>query len=102
MALGAQPTQILTIFFIRYGLKLALLGLGFGILASFAFRRGLARLIFGVSTGDPAVYVLVTVVMLVVALLACYIPARRAAKVDPLVRYGTNNSTVQMQNKCSF
>ena len=84
MALGAQPRQML-ILFIRYGLKLALSGLGLGILASLAFKHTLATFIYGVSAGDPAVYAWVTVAMVVVALLACYIPARRAAKVDPLV-----------------
>jgi putative ABC transport system permease protein len=84
MALGAQRQQMLSLF-VRYGLKLALSGLGCGMLASFALRRALAKLVYGVSTGDPAIYVLVSVLMLASALVACYIPARRAVKVDPLV-----------------
>jgi putative ABC transport system permease protein len=84
MALGAQREQMLSLF-VRYGLKLALSGLGCGILASFALRRALAKLVYGVSTGDPAIYASVSALMLASALIACYIPARRAAKVDPLV-----------------
>lgn len=84
MALGAERSQVLLLF-LRHGLKLTLAGLGCGILASFALRRTLANLVYGVSTGDPVIYISVSVLMLVVALLACYVPARRAAKVDPLV-----------------
>jgi putative ABC transport system permease protein len=84
MALGAQPGKMLLLF-VRYGLKLALSGLGCGILGSFALRRTLANLVYGVSTGDPAIYALVSALILASALAACYIPARRAAKVDPLI-----------------
>jgi len=84
MALGAERSQVLMLF-LRHGLKLTLSGLGCGTLASLALRRTLANLVYGVSTGDPAIYISVLALMLVVALLACYVPARRAAKVDPLV-----------------
>jgi putative ABC transport system permease protein len=84
MALGAQREQMLSLF-LGYGLKLALYGLGCGIAASFALRRTLANLVYGVSTGDPAIYASVSALILASALIACYIPARRAAKIDPLV-----------------
>lgn len=84
MALGAERNQVLLLF-LRHGLKLTLSGLGCGILGSFALRRTLANLVYGVSTGDPAIYISVSALMFLVALLACYVPARRAARVDPLV-----------------
>ena len=83
MALGARREQVLLLV-LRYGLKLTLLGLGFGIIASLVLRRTLANLVFGVSTGDPSIYASVAALMLLVALLACYVPARKAARVDPL------------------
>ena len=84
IALGAEQGQVLLLF-LRYGLKLTLSGLCCGILGSLALGRSLANLVYGVSTKDPAIYSLVSTVMLAVALLACYIPARRAARVDPLI-----------------
>ncbi len=84
MALGARREQMLLLF-VRYGLKLALTGLACGIAASFALRRTLANLVYGVSTADPVTYALVSALMLIVVLVACYLPARRAAQVDPLV-----------------
>ena len=83
LALGAQRDQVL-LMVLRYGLKLTLLGLGFGIVASLALRRTLANLVFGVSTGDPSIYASVAALMILVALLACYVPARKAAKIDPV------------------
>jgi ABC-type antimicrobial peptide transport system permease subunit len=84
MALGAQRSQVQALF-LRYGLKLTCIGLASGILASFALRRTLANLVFDVSPADPAIYILVSVLMLLVAFVACYLPARRAANVDPLL-----------------
>ncbi len=83
MALGAQHDQVLLLI-LRYGLKLTLLGLSLGILASLALRRALTNLVFGVSTGDPSIYGSVASLMFAVALLACYVPARKAAKIDPV------------------
>jgi predicted permease len=84
MALGAQRSQVLTLV-LGYGVKLALLGLGLGMAASFALRHFLATLVYDVSTGDPIVYASVPVAMFAVAVLACYLPARRASGVDPLI-----------------
>ena len=84
MALGAGPFDILKMV-LKQGLLLALLGLGIGVLAALGLMRLLRTLLFEVSTTDVATFVLVTGVLFLVALLACYLPARRATKVDPLV-----------------
>ena len=84
MALGAQRSQIVTLV-LRDGLKLTLLGLGLGMLASLALRHTLSSLVYGVSTGDPLIYASVPASMFAVALLACYLPARKASSIDPLV-----------------
>jgi putative ABC transport system permease protein len=84
MALGAQRGQVLALV-LRYGVKLALLGLALGIGASFALRHVLTSLVYGVSTGDPLIYFSVPALMFGIALLACYFPARKATSVDPLV-----------------
>jgi len=84
MAMGAEPRQVLTMV-LWEGLKLVLTGLVFGVAAALMLTRLLAGLVYGVSMRDPAIFIIVNVVMLFVALLACYVPARRAASVDPLV-----------------
>lgn len=84
MALGAERGQVLRLF-VSYGLTLTSIGLSCGLLGALALRKVLANFVNGVSTTDPGIYALVSILMLVVALLSCYIPARRAAKVDPLV-----------------
>ncbi|HTU33745.1 MAG TPA: ABC transporter permease [Candidatus Acidoferrum sp.] len=83
MALGANPTQVLRLV-LAQGLNLALIGSAIGILASFALTRLMASLLFGVSTTDPLTFVSVTAVLIAVAVAACYIPARRAMRVDPV------------------
>jgi putative ABC transport system permease protein len=84
MALGAQVGGVLTLI-LKQGLKLALLGIVVGLAAAFALTRWMETLLFGVRPTDPMTFVLLTLVLLVVALCACWIPARRATKVDPIV-----------------
>jgi predicted permease len=84
MALGAQR-QELTGMFVRHGLTLTAIGVGIGLVASFAAMRLLSTLLFGVSPVDLATYSLVTIALAATAWLACYLPSRRAATVDPLV-----------------
>jgi ABC-type antimicrobial peptide transport system permease subunit len=83
MALGAQGRDVLTLV-LRHGMKLVLLGAVIGLAASLAVTRVMTSLLFGLSATDPLTFGLVTAVLTVVALFACYIPARRATKVDPL------------------
>jgi putative ABC transport system permease protein len=84
MALGASPADILKMV-LKQGLFLALLGVGIGVLAALGLMRLLSTLLYEVSTSDFTTFAIVTGALFVVALLACYLPARRATKVDPLV-----------------
>ncbi len=84
MALGAQTRDVLSLV-VKQGIKLVFLGLGIGLVGAFALMRVIASLLFGVTTKDPLTFAAVAGLLTVVALLACYLPARRATKVDPLV-----------------
>jgi ABC-type antimicrobial peptide transport system permease subunit len=84
MAIGAQPADVKRMF-IRHGIGLTLTGLGLGLAAAFALTKLMAGLLFNISPHDPLTFVAMAAVLLVVAMLACYIPARRATRVDPLV-----------------
>lgn len=84
LALGAQRRDVFKLI-VGQGLILALLGVVIGSVAAFAMTRLITSLLFGVSPTDAPTFVLVSLLMTVVALLACYIPARRATRVDPLV-----------------
>ena len=83
MALGAQTSDILKMV-LKQGLSLALAGIAVGVVAAFGLMRLLRSLLFEVQTTDVTTFAVVVGTLLVVALLACYIPARRATKVDPL------------------
>jgi putative ABC transport system permease protein len=84
MALGAARRDVLRLI-AGQGLKLVLMGLGLGLVGALALTRFLRTLLFGVSPTDPLTFGLIAVLLTAVALLACWIPARRATKVDPLV-----------------
>jgi ABC-type antimicrobial peptide transport system permease subunit len=84
MALGARAADVLQLI-LRQGLTMALIGVGIGMLGSFATARTIQSLLFDVQPTDPLTFVTVAATLILVAALACYIPARRATKVDPLV-----------------
>jgi ABC-type antimicrobial peptide transport system permease subunit len=84
MALGARISDVLKLV-LRNGMSLALIGAALGVAGALATTRVMSRMLFGVAPTDPATFTAVVVVLVVVAFVACYIPARRATKVDPLV-----------------
>jgi putative ABC transport system permease protein len=84
VALGAETRDVLRLV-LRQGLTLALLGVALGVAASLALTRLMKTLLFGVSTTDPLTFGSVALLLAFVALLACWIPARRATKVDPMI-----------------
>jgi putative ABC transport system permease protein len=83
MALGAQPGNVLGLV-LNEGLRLAICGAALGLAGSFFLARLLSKMLFGVTAADPLTFVGVAALLMLVALLACYIPARRATRVDPL------------------
>src|SRR5262249_25157461 len=84
MALGAQSADVLRLVG-SFGLRLALAGILIGALGAFALTRTLSGLLFGVSSMDATTFAAMAATLFAVTLLACYIPARRASRVDPLI-----------------
>jgi len=84
LALGAQRQDVLLLV-LSQGMKMTLGGVALGLLASLGLTRLLTKMVYGVSTTDPATFAVIAALLILVALLACLIPARRATKVDPLV-----------------
>ncbi|HEX8179609.1 MAG TPA: ABC transporter permease [Pyrinomonadaceae bacterium] len=84
MALGARPRDVLRLI-VRQGMMLALVGLGLGLGLAFVGARLLTSLLYGVSPADPLTFAAVALLLAAVAFIACYVPARRATKVDPMI-----------------
>ncbi|MBA3357254.1 MAG: FtsX-like permease family protein [Pyrinomonadaceae bacterium] len=84
MALGAQASDVLKLI-VRNGMTLTLIGTAAGLAGAFALTRLMTSMLFGVTPTDVRTFATVSLVLIVVAFLACYLPARRATKVDPLI-----------------
>jgi ABC-type antimicrobial peptide transport system permease subunit len=83
MALGATARDVGRLI-VRQGLKLVLIGIVIGGVSALALQRVIGKLLFGISPTDPLTFTMIAFLLIGVALLACWIPARRATKVDPL------------------
>jgi putative ABC transport system permease protein len=84
MALGAQRNDVLKMA-VGQGFKLVLAGVAIGLAAAFVLTRVMASLLFGVSATDPVTFITISLVLISVAVLASYIPALRASRIDPMV-----------------
>src|SRR3954471_20100595 len=82
MALGAQKSDVLGLV-IRQGMTLTVIGVVVGLAGALALTRVIGNLLYGVTATDPATFVAIPLLLLFVALFACYLPARRAARLDP-------------------
>jgi putative ABC transport system permease protein len=83
MALGAQPKRVL-ILILKQGLILTLIGIGIGLACTLVLARVMSSLLFGVETTDPATLAAIVLLLTGVSLIACFIPARRATRIDPM------------------
>ncbi|MBO0723556.1 MAG: FtsX-like permease family protein, partial [Blastocatellia bacterium] len=88
IAIGAKGRDVLRLV-IGQGMKLALIGIALGVGGALALTRLLSTMLFGVSPADPATFLTIVLLLLFIAFLACWIPARRATKVDPMVALRT-------------
>jgi predicted permease len=84
MALGAQPSHVMRLV-LGQAAKMALIGVGVGIAGSLALTRLMTKMLYGISAYDPLTFVVVAALLMAIALAACYVPARRAMRVDPMI-----------------
>ena len=84
LALGAQLSDVLKLV-LSHGLKLTIIGAAIGLVGAYLATRAITSVLYGVSATDPLTFGLVSVLLIGVALIACYVPARRATKVEPLI-----------------
>jgi putative ABC transport system permease protein len=89
MALGAQKSDILRLV-VRQGMTLTLIGVIAGLAGAFALTRAIANLLFGVGASDPLTFIAISLLLIFVSLIACYLPARRAARLNPTVALAEN------------
>jgi ABC-type antimicrobial peptide transport system permease subunit len=83
LALGATPAQVARLI-VTQGLRLSVVGVGLGVVGALALARLLEGLLFSISATDPVVYTSLALLLLAIAATACYVPARRAMRVDPM------------------
>lgn len=84
MALGAKPAEVM-ILVVQHGMTMALVGLTSGLIVALTLSRLMSSVLYGISSTDVVTFVLVTLLLTLVVLIACYFPARRVAKVDPMI-----------------
>jgi putative ABC transport system permease protein len=84
MALGAKPSDILKLF-LRQGLVLILAGLGLGLVVAFGLTRIMESLLYRINATDPGTFILVVLALIIIFFVAIFIPARRAAKLEPMI-----------------
>ncbi len=89
MALGAHTRDVLKLV-VGHGMALALLGVAAGLAGALGLTRLIAKLLFGVSANDPGTFVAIALLLVLVSFLACYLPARRASKLDPMIALTRN------------
>jgi putative ABC transport system permease protein len=89
MALGAQKSDILRLV-VRQGMTVTLIGVIAGLAGAFALTRVIANLLFGVGASDPVTFVVIPLLLIFVSLIACYLPARRAARLNPTAALAKN------------